>query len=222
MSESNQLVTGSFQYTPFAIRPEVLQARENALAASALIGKVETAQQNEASAAARRTIKGLLSLFETQRKKLKEPILECGRQLDRAVDAERQELKREDARLENLEKDFIRAELRRRAEEEELQRKELARIEAERQAEIDRIAREQAEAERKAREAAAEAAGLANEATNKQQREAAEAARLEAQRQSDAAAEQARLQAQLANEKASQAAYLESKPPESAGRKVSP
>jgi hypothetical protein len=234
--ENNQLVVGGFTFQPFAIKPEVLTMRDDALSQSALIGKVETGKQNEQSAAARKVIKGLLSLFETQRKKLKEPILEAGRQLDRVVDAERDELKREDARLEGLEKEFMRAQLRRRAEEEELQRKELARIEAEKQAELLRIAREQAEAERVAREAAeasqraareaAEAAQrLAAEATNKKQREAAEKARIEAERQAEAAraeaarvaaetAERARQQAQLATERADQAAMLESKPVE--------
>lgn len=236
MEANNQLVVGGFTFTPFKIIPEVLQARDEALAESALIGKVENSHQNEQSAAARKKIKSLLSLFETQRKKLKEPILEAGRQLDRLVDTEREELKREDGRLENLEKDFIRAELRRKAEEEELQRRELERIERQRQEELMRIAREQAEAERKAREAAeaeqrkareaAEAAArLAAEAKNKKQREAAEAARIEAQKQAEAARieaeriakeneEKARQQAQIANERAQQAAYVESRPVE--------
>lgn len=196
------------------IAPIALQMRDEALSASALIGKVENAEQNNKCSAARRTIKGLLSLFESQRKKLKEPILEAGRQLDRIVATESEELKREDGRLENLEKDFIRAELRRQAEEQELQRRELARIEAEKQAELTRIAQEQAEAERKAREAAEAAARLAAEATNKKQREAVELARLEAKKMVEAAAEKARQQAQLANERAEAAAYVEAKPVE--------
>lgn len=226
-TENNQLVIGGFQFTPFAIKPEVLTMRDEALAASALIGKVETAAQNEQSASARKKIKSLLSLFESGRAKLKEPILEAGRQLDRVVKTEREDLEREDGRLENLEKDFIRAELRRKSEEEELQRKELARIEAEKQAELQRIAREQAEAERKAREAAAEvarlaaenerkareateaAARMAAEATNRKQREAAEAARLaaeEASKKQREAAEAARIEAErIARESAEKA-----------------
>ena len=236
MIENNQLVTGGFQFTPFVIKPEVLALRDEALASSALIGKVENAAQNEKSAAARKQIKSLLSLFETSRKKLKEPILECGRQLDRAVDAERQELLHEDGRLENLEKDFIRAEMRRKAEEEELQRRELARIEAEKQAELLRIAREQAareaeaariaaEAERKAREEREAAEKLAREATNKKQREAAELARVEAEKRAVAAKVEAdRLaaesqakaatEAQAAAERAATASYIESRPVE--------
>jgi len=236
MSENNQLVTGGFQFTPFAILPQVLTLRDEALASSALIGKVENAAQNEKSAAARKQIKSILSLFETGRKKLKEPILEAGRQLDRVVDRERRDLQMEDGRLENLEKDFIRAEMRRRAEEEELQRKELERIEAEKQAELLRIAREQtardqeaariaAEAERVAREEREAAERLAREATNKKQREAAELARVEAEKRAAiakveadrlAAESQARAAAevQAAAERAAQASQLESKPPE--------
>lgn len=213
-AENNQLVTGGFNYTPFAVKPEVLKLRDEALAASALIGKVETAAQNEQSAAARKQIKSLLTMFESHRKRLKEPILEAGRQLDRVVDAEREDLKREDGRLEQLEKDFIRAELRRKSEEEELQRKELARIEAEKQAEIARIAREQAEAEAKAKAAAQEAQRLADEARNRKQREAAEAAKREAERIAAEAAEKARQQMQLATERAEAAAFVESKPVE--------
>lgn len=236
METNNQLVTGGFKYEPVKILPEILALRDEALASSALIGKVETSAQNELSAAARKKIKSILSLFETGRKKLKEPILEAGRHLDRVIDAEREELKREDGRLENLEKDFIRAELRRRAEEEELQRRELARIEAEKQSELLRIAREQAareaearriqeEAERKAREEREAAEKLAREATNKKQREAAEAARIEAEkRAAEAKAEADRLaaesqaranaEAQAAAERAALASQIESKPPE--------
>lgn len=236
MSENNQLVTGGFQFTPFVIKPEVLALREEALSVSALIGKVENSAQNEKSAAARKQIKSLLSLFETSRKKLKEPILEAGRQLDRVVETERQELLKEDGRLENLEKDFIRAEMRRRAEEEELQRKELERIEAEKQAELLRIAREQAareqeaariaaEAERVAREEREAAERLAREATNKKERAAAEAARIESDKRAAeakakadklAAESQARYEAEsaAAAERAAQAGQIESKPPE--------
>lgn len=236
MEANNQLVVGGFQFTPYKIKPEVLQMRDNALAKSALIGKVENAKQNEASALARRDIKSLLSLFETGRKKLKEPILDAGRQLDREVETERQDLLKEDARLQQLEQEFMRAEMKRRAEEEEAQRRELARIEAEKQAELLRIAREQAEAERKAREVAEaearkarealEAANrLAAEAKNKAQRAEAEKARAEAAKAAEAArveaarveaenAERARQQAQLASERAEAAALVESKPVE--------
>lgn len=236
---SQELIIMPVDKLPVAtIASYALQMRDEALASSALIGKVENADQNIKCSTARKQIKSLISAFESQRKKLKEPILEAGRQLDRIVATESEELKREDGRLENLEKQFILEEMRRKREEEELQRRELARIEAERQAELVRIAQAQAEVERKAREAAEvearkaqaerEAAEkLAREATNAKQREAAEAARIEAdkraaaarveaEKQAAIAAEQARQQAQLAQERADAAKLIESRPVEMA------
>lgn len=239
MNENNQLVTGNFQFTPFAIIPEGLQARANALASSALIGKVENAEQNNQCSRARKEIKTLLSLFESQRKKLKEPIIEAGRQLDRMMDIESDELKQESGRLENLEKEFIRREMLRKQAEEELQRKELERIEAARLSELKRIADEQAareaearriadEAQRLVREAQEAAAKLAAEATNKRQREAAQKAAQEAQIQAEAARVErenqeailklqqatAALESQRIQEQAETATRIESKPTE--------
>jgi hypothetical protein len=204
MNQSLQLITAPPMPTQkFSVRSEALQMRDNALEQAALIGKVENAEQNNSCVSARKSIKSLLSLFESERKTLKEPILEAGRQLDRVIATECEDLKREDGRLENLEKEFIRAEQRRVAEEQELQRRELARIEAEKQAALDRLAREQRERE----EAAAK---LAAEATNKKQRAEADAARLEA----EAAAKRTQAQAQLVTDLADRASYVESKPVE--------
>jgi membrane protein involved in colicin uptake len=234
--ENNKLVLGGFQSEPITISPAALAAKSDALAASALIGKVETGKENEASSRARQNIKSIARAFEKCRRELTDPALEYQRTVKRIVDKEIDELLREDGRLECLEKDFMRAELRRRAEEEELQRKELARIEAEKQAELLRIAREQAareaeaarvaaEAERKAREEREAAERLARDATNKKQRAAAELARIEAdKRAAEAKAEAGRLaaesqaravaEAQAAAEHAAQASYIESKTPE--------
>lgn len=237
MNENQSLIIRDASPLPVVkIAPVALQMRDEALAASALIGKVETADHNNKCSAARRTIKGLLSLLESERKKNTDPLLELQRQIKRDVDTLKLDLEKEDARLENLEKDFIRAELRRRQEEEEAQRRELVRIEAEKQAELARIAREaeaaKAEAERiiqeqfereqVAREAAAR---LATEATNKRQREEAATALAEVNRQAEVNrveqeriatinAEIARQQSQLVTERAEAAAYVESKPVE--------
>ena len=224
---------------PVQINPVALQLRDAALSASALIGAVKNAEQNNACVTARKDIRNLLSLFESQRKKFKEPILEAGRQVDRAVESEIVELEKESGRLEMLEKDFIRAEMRRKQEEEELQRRELARIQAEKDAELKRIADEQREREeaarriqeedaRKVREAAAAAAKLAAEATNKKQREAAEVARVESERLAEATriewdrmdavlkaeSERAAAATQRVEEAASNATYVESRPVE--------
>ena len=196
----------------FQIAPHALAARDEALANSALIARVTNAEQNKNAVDAHIFLKRVASTFESARKKMKEPLLEAGRQLDRAVSGELIEVEKEIGRLSVLSADFQRAEARRVREEQELQARELARIEAEKQAEIQRIAREQAEAERKAREAAETAARQAAEAKTAKQRAAAEAARIEAERIAKEAAEKSAAELQLANERAAQATAAEVKP----------
>lgn len=196
----------------FQISPSALQTRDEALGNSALIAKVENAEQNKLAVEAHVFLKRVASSFESARKKLKEPLLEAGRQLDRTVAKELAEVEKEIGRLTNLSSAFQLAEARRVREEQELQQRELERIEREKQAEIQRIAREQAEAERKAREAAEAAARQAAEATNAKQRAEAEAARIEAERISKEAAEKSAAAMQLANERAQAASLAEAKP----------
>ena len=218
--ETSVIVADKPSLPVFAIAPAALQLRDDALAGAALIGKVENAAQNESAVVALRALKQIRTSFEGARKKLKEPILEAGRQLDRAVNAELIEIEKEEGRLQNLAAQFQQAEARRVREEQELQRKELERIEREKQAELDRIAREQAAIERTAREQAeaatreaqrieqerlaSERAAIAQqkaaeraaaEATNAEQRKAAE----EAQRAANAARQEAERAAAEAN-----------------------
>lgn len=218
----------------FTFQPAALQQRDRALEISALIGKVENAEQNTQAVQAHIELKRISSGFEKQRKALKEPLLDAGRKLDRLVATELLEVEKEIGRISNLTAQFQIAEQRRVFEEQELQRKELARIEAEKQAEIARIAREQAareaearrvqeEAERKAREEREAAAKAARDATNKKQREAAqklleeaakaeEANRIERERLAAESAARAASEMQLANERAQAAAAAEAKP----------
>ena len=166
------------------LSPEAIAEKENALASSALIGKVTNRAENDAANNARKALKEVSSAIDKARKKLTEPFVEAQRALIRAAEPHIDELNQEDARLQLLIKDFTLAEQKRIREEQEAQARELARIEAERQAELLRIAREQAakeaalererlEAERKEREAAEAIERQAREATNKKQREAA-------------------------------------------------
>lgn len=196
----------------FQITESALAIRDEALSNAALIGRVENADQNKRAVEAHVFLKRVLSSFEKARKQLKEPIIEAGRQLDRAVSKELLEIEKEIGRIENLTRDFQMAEARRIREEQEAQARELARIEAVKQAEIQRIARAQAEAERAARESALAAAKLASEAKNKAEREAAEVARLAAEKSSKEAAEKAAAQMQIASEKATAATIAEAKP----------
>lgn len=216
MSNELSLIKADQAVAPkFALTPEAVQQKESALSLSALIGKVSNAAENDAAVKAMKALKGLSLTFERQRKALKEPLLEAGRQLDRAVNTERDDLERELGRLECLCKDFALEEQRRVREEQEAQQRELERIEREKQAELERIAREQAEKERAAREAAEAAAKAAAEATNKKQREAAEKAAAEAKRQAEEAAKsaaQAESEKQRIQDEADRQARAEAKP----------
>lgn len=216
MSDFLQMTVAEKTQLPvFQIAPAALAQRDAALSSAALIGKVENAAQNESATRAHIELKRISAGFEKERKKLKEPILEAGRQLDRVVNTELQEIEKEIGRISALSAAFQLAEQRRVREEEELQRKELERIEQARQAEIARIAREQAEVERKAREAQEAAEREARNAKNKEQAAAAEASRKLAQEQARAAGVSraaALAEQQRADDAANAARMAEAKP----------
>lgn len=123
---------------------EAIAEKENALAASALIGKVENREQNDAATEARKRIKGLAGDFDRERKRITDPLVEMQRIFIRTVEPHIDELKREDGRLELLQKDFALAEQRRVREEQAAQQRELERIEAERKAALATATPEQA------------------------------------------------------------------------------
>ena len=199
----------------FTLTAEAATLKESALTSAALVGKVENAEENALAVNAQKELKRIQNLFERERKKLKEPLLEAGRQLDRTVGNELIEIEKEAGRLQNLTSDFQLAEQRRIREEEELQRRELARIEAEKQAELRRIQAEIDRKEREAREAREAAEKQAREATNKKQREAAAKAQQEAEalrKESEKASALAAEQSARVEEKAATAIYAESRP----------
>jgi len=173
------------------ISPDAIAQKETALAASALIGKVTTPEQNSTAGVALARLQAMCRSLEKQRKEITDPFVEAQRLVKRMVDEFKDEAERESARVEGLMKEFALEEKRRAREEAEAQQRELERIERERLEELKRIADEQAareaearriqdEADRKVREAQEAAAKLAAEATNKKQREAAEKAAEEA------------------------------------------
>jgi hypothetical protein len=196
----------------FSIPPAALEVRDKALEASALIGQVENADQNEAAVRVAITLKSISQDFERQRKRLKEPILEAGRQLDRVVACALGDVDKELSRISNLTSEFQLLEQRRVRDEQELQRRELERIEAQKQAELQRIAREQAEAEAKALHAADEAERQAAKARTVKQRAEAEKARQEAERQATEARSKAAAAFQSVTDQAQAATVAESRP----------
>lgn len=123
---------------------EAIAEKENALAASALIGKVENREQNDAATEARKRIKGLAGDFDRERKRITDPLVEMQRTFIRTVEPHIDELKREDGRLELLQKEFALAEQRRVREEQLAQQRELQRIEADRQKALANATPEQA------------------------------------------------------------------------------
>lgn len=215
--------------TAIAIKSSELPALENwavisddfqnqcevAISAESLLGSVKNEDTNNRAQRARVTLKALKGQLERERKRLKEPLLELGRKLDRAVALIQDRLDHEDGRLEQLQKTFLLEEQRRVREEERKQREEQERIERERRAEIQRIENERLESERKAREAREAADRAEREAKNKKQREEAERLRLEAEAKSAEAARQTKVaeqQTALVNENADLNLRAESAP----------
>jgi membrane protein involved in colicin uptake len=209
------IVAPTHELPALSINDSAKELVEMALNGAALVGKVENAEQNTIAVKAQVELKRLLSLFERERKRLKEPILEAGRAVDRFVSAQIVEIEKEEGRIKNLTSQFQLAEARRVAEEQRKQQEELQRIERERQAELARIAAEQARIEREARAAAAASQRLADEAKSKKQREAAAAAQAEAARkaaEAQAAAAASLAAANAVETKAAEQYYIESRP----------
>lgn len=212
MSEQNIIIADKSALPVFTISELSISQRDEALSSASLIGKVENAAQNEKAVAAQANLKRISNSFEKSRKAMKEPLLEAGRQLDRAVAVAIAEVEKELGRLSNLTAGFALAERRRIAEEQELQRRELARIEQEKRDELLRIAAEQAESERAARQAREAAEKAAANATNEEQRIAAEAAALAAKKAAEEAKQKADAEAARAEEAAQAARDAESNP----------
>jgi hypothetical protein len=120
----------------FSLGTVAEQMRENALVASALIGKVETGDQNAACFKARKNIKSLLSLVEAERTIYNKPLLEAQRALKRMTETFCLDLEKEQGRLENLERQFQMAENRRAEEERQEQQRKLDEIEEKRLADL--------------------------------------------------------------------------------------
>ena len=147
MSNNLSLVTtGLTEIRPFAVSAEAIRQKDAILADCALIGKVANADQNTTAVKAMQSLQGLSNALERDRKKLKEPLLDAGRQLDNAVNTVRTELDRERGRIECLVKDFALVEQRRAAEEQERQRLELERLDREKQRLLERAKTPEAKA----------------------------------------------------------------------------
>lgn len=170
---TNGLILFKRDTLEFSFNDHAKELKELALSGAALVGRVTNAQENKTAVEAQKELRRVISMFEKERKTAKEPLLEAGRALDRAVAGEQEDLDREEGRLSQLVAEFQLAEQRRVNEERRKQQDELDRIERERQAELKRIADEQAAKEAEARKITDEAARKAREAQLKAEAEAA-------------------------------------------------
>ena len=163
-----------FQRQDLAITasPHINELTESALATSALIGKVESPQENEQATNALRGIKTLLSGIEKARKETKEPFLNTCREIDGLAKKLAKELETEALRVANLQSDFAAEELRKAREAQRLAEEAARKIEEERLAEQRRIEAEQRRIEEEAR---AKAEAEAKAAKSDDDRIAAEA-----------------------------------------------
>lgn len=216
MKEETALIVVSSAALPaFAFANQAAELKEAALQSSALIGRVTNADENSKAVGAQSALKDMLRLVERQRKKLKEPLLEAGRELDRQVAAWVTELEQEEGRISNLVTQFAEAEARRVREEEELQRRRLAEIERQRNEELRRLQAEQEAKERAAREAQAAAERAAREAKTAIDREAAKHAAEQAEQQrlaAERAAAESKQREQAIEDQAAAKMYAESRP----------
>jgi hypothetical protein len=220
MSETSLILCPSDTLKP-TISGEAQAAKEAALAGVALIGRVASAEQNAAAAAAVAKVTDLKRQCEKARKAIKEPFLRVCQAIDEQAKSFMADLSTEELRINTLcgnwfqeeqekirqaehdrQAEIDRIERERQAEEQRI-RDESARVERERQAEIRRqeearlaevrrVEAIRAEELRKIEQEAAAARGKSAKAEAAKRMEA-----LEAQRKIDAAkAEEARLKAE--------------------------
>jgi len=196
------------------VHAEASRLKEDALASGALIGIVTNEVSNAAAVEAMKEIKSVLSLAETTRQRIKQPVLDLARAIDGRAKEFSLELQEELNRLGQACADFQTAQLERVRAQERARQEELARIEREKREALRKIEEEERrkaeEARRKIeeeerrraeearRKAAAEAAAARSEADRQAafERAKAEAARLAVEAEARVKAEEQRLAAE--------------------------
>lgn len=132
-----------------AIEPGALTLREAALDKSALVAVVESPTDQEAAVAAQIELERVCKLVESQRKEVKAPVLELGRQIDATAEKFVADLKAEVVRVSRLVGDYVALEAAKARAAAEAARLEQERIERDRlKAEQDAAAKAAADARR--------------------------------------------------------------------------
>ena len=124
----NALQLFSASGTDVTFAPDAHTLRESALAAGALIARVDSAESNAAADAAMKGLKSLMSDVEKTRKKVKEPYLEACRLIDGAAEKFIADVADEFRRLQRATADWQTAQLERVKEQERRRQEEMRRI----------------------------------------------------------------------------------------------
>jgi len=123
---------------------EFKQSIEQALAASALIGRVSNAEENGAAVQAQKLLHDVLTTAERARKEAKAPVIAYGRAIDDGVAAVTQEVREDMTRLSSLVGSFQQAEMKKRQAAERAAQEEASRLERERAAALAKANSEEA------------------------------------------------------------------------------
>ena len=115
-----------------AVTAEAVRLKDEALAVSALVGKVTNDEENNAAAQALKALKAVTRDVEKARKAVKEPFLDACRQIDEQAKTFVAELSEEEGRVLKLSADYATEQARRMREIEAARQREAARIERER------------------------------------------------------------------------------------------
>lgn len=130
---------------------QALALKQEALEAAAVIGRVSTAEENIAAAAAQSKLADFRRQIEKARVAAKAPFLELGKKIDATAKSLVSEIEEEEMRVAKLVGDYFQLQEAKRIAAEKLARLEQERIEQQRIAEERRILREAAEKEASAR-----------------------------------------------------------------------
>lgn len=171
------MAADAIQYTADAI-----QAKEQALEASALIGRVTNDQEELLAHSAQKSLEQLTRYCEKSRKLVKEPVLELGRKIDKAAKDFADELEAEARRIAGLTGGYAALKKAKQEAAEAAARLEQERIAREQFMEQQRLAREAAEAQRKLDDEAAALAKQAAAAKNAEEAAKAEQLRIDLER----------------------------------------
>src|SRR5262245_37130698 len=133
---TNSLIVIDHAGLTASILPEAYAMRDSALAESALIGQVTTAEENEQAAHAQGVLDALIRLAEKGRKAVKKPVTDLGAEIDEKHREYIEEVRDERNRLTQLISNFLMAAEARARAAEAAKKLEAEKLELERQAEL--------------------------------------------------------------------------------------